>query len=86
MTSSAAFGQHLLKFKKRPKMQHPTTLFALSLMQCQMGSYISRVKNIGNVFELSGVVFRLAPPYGGFLVHIHKRKLLTIGLGLFPVK
>ena len=29
---------------------------------------ISRVKNIGNVFELIGVAFHLAPPYGGLLV------------------
>ena len=28
---------------------------------------IFRVKNIGEVFELNGVAFRLAPPYGGLL-------------------
>ena len=29
---------------------------------------ISRVNNIGSVFELSGVAFHLAPPYGGLPV------------------
>ena len=37
-------------------------------MQCQRRRQISRVNNIGNVFELIGVAFRLAPPYGGILV------------------
>ena len=31
---------------------------------------ISPVRNVGRVFELSGVVFRLIPPYGGLLVTI----------------
>ena len=35
---------------------------------------ISRVENIGRVFELSGVAFRLVPPYGMLLV------INTIGL------
>ena len=52
-------------------MPHPTALFALSVLHCQRRLQISRVKNIGNVFELSGEAFRLAPLYGGFLV---KRK------------
>ena len=30
----------------------------------------SNLKNIGNVLELSGVAFRLAPPFGGLLVSI----------------
>ena len=34
---------------------------------------ISRVKNIGNVFELSGLALRLAQPYGGPLVELHLR-------------
>ena len=49
-------------------MLHPTALFALSLVQCQGRLQISRVKNIYNVFELSGVAFLLAPHYGGLLV------------------
>ena len=36
-------------------------LFALCLVQCQRRLQISDVKNIGNVVELSGVAFRLAP-------------------------
>ena len=44
--------------------------FALSVMQCQSHLRISCVKNIGSVLELSGVAFRLAPPYGWFLVII----------------
>ena len=43
-------------------------LFALSLMQCQRCIQISQLKNIPNVFKLSGVAFRLAPPYGGLVV------------------
>ena len=61
MTLPAASGRHLWKFEKRPKMPHWMALFALNLMQCQRGLEISRVKNVGNVFELSGVAFRLAP-------------------------
>ena len=45
-----------------------TTLFGLSKMQCQRRLQISRVKNIANIFELSGVTFRLASPYDGLLV------------------
>ena len=51
-------------------MPHLTALFALNLMHCQMRLQISRVKNIGNVFKLSGVEFRLVPPYGGILVFL----------------
>ena len=64
MTAPAASSQHLSKFEKRLQMSHPTALFALSLMQCQRRLQISRLKNISNVFELSGVAFRLALPYG----------------------
>ena len=42
--------------------------FALNLMQCQRRLQIYRVTNIGNVFELSGMAFRLATPYGGLLL------------------
>ena len=67
MTSPAASQRHLSKFEKRPpKMPHPTTLFALSLMQCQRRLQISRVKNIGNIIELRGMAFCLVPPYGKF--------------------
>ena len=38
--------------------------------QCQRRRQISRVKNIDSVFQLSGVAFRLAPPYGGLLVGV----------------
>ena len=51
-------------------MPHPTALFALNLMQSQMRFQISRVKNIGNVLELSDVAFRIAPPYGGLLARL----------------
>ena len=66
--TSCFWSAFLSKFEK-PKMHHPTALFALS-MQCQWSLQISRVKNIGNVLELSGVAFRLAPPHGG-LVLLH---------------
>ena len=49
-------------------MPLPTALFTLGLIQCQRRLHISKVENIGNVFELSGVAFRLAPPYGGLIV------------------
>ena len=45
-------------------MPHPTALLALSLIQWPRRLQISRVKNFGNVSEISGVSFRLAPPYG----------------------
>ena len=48
---------------------HLTALLALNLMQCQRHLQISRVKNISNVFELTGVAFRLAPHYDGLLVY-----------------
>ena len=51
-------------------MPHQTTLFALNLMQYQTRLQISHVKNIGNVFELSSVAFRLAPPYDGLLLQL----------------
>ena len=41
----------------------------ISVFQRQRRLQISRVKNVGKVFELSGV-FRLDPPYGGLLVGI----------------
>ena len=37
------------------------------MMKCQIRLQIYRVKNIGNVFEFSGELFCLAPPYGGLL-------------------
>ena len=43
---------------------------ALGLMQCRRRLQISGVKNIGSVSKLSGVAFRLAPPYGGLLVSV----------------
>ena len=60
-TSLTDSGRHLSKFEKRLKMPRPTALFALSLMQCQRRLQISRVKNIGNVFELIDVAFHLSP-------------------------
>ena len=42
-------------------------------------SNFSRVNNIGNVFQLSGVSFRLTPPCGGLLVEINwGKQLLTL--------
>ena len=40
----------------------------VSVLRRQRRLQISRVKNIGGVFELSGVAFRLVPSYGGILV------------------
>ena len=68
MISPATSHQHLSKFENLQKMLHLTTLFALSVMQCQRRLQISRVKNIDSVFCLSGVAFLLAPPYGGLRV------------------
>ena len=65
---ASCFRSAFIAVRKLLKMSHPTVLFALSLMQCQRRLQISRVKNIGNVFELSGVAFCPAPPYGGLLV------------------
>ena len=62
VTSPAASSMHLLKVEKLPQMPHPTALFASSLMQCQSRLQISRLKNIGNVFKLSGVAFHIVPP------------------------
>ena len=56
MTSPAASGRHLSKFEKRP-----TAVFAVSRTQCQRRLQISRVKNIGNVSELSAVAVRFGP-------------------------
>ena len=66
-TSLAASGRHLSRFEERQYTPHPTALFALSLMQCERPLQISRVKNIGNVLEYSGVTFRLAQLMVGFL-------------------
>ena len=50
------------------------TIFALSLMQRQMRLQISRVKNIGGVFELSGWCFALPRRgLGFFLFKFSKR-------------
>ena len=50
-------------------MPHPTALFALSIMQCQMHIRISRVKNIGNVcFRLKQRGVSPTPRYGALLV------------------
>ena len=70
MTSPAASGRHLPKFEKRPKMLQPRALFVLNLMQCQRRLQNSRVKNIGNVFELSSVTFRPATEYCGLIVEL----------------
>ena len=40
-------------------------------MQCPGRLQIFRVENIGSVFELSCVAFRLAQPYGGLIVGIN---------------
>ena len=42
----------------------------ISVLQRQRRPQISRVKNIGRAFELSGVAFRLVPPYGGLCVEL----------------
>ena len=46
-------------------------MFALSAVSKRL--QISRVNNIGNVFELRGVAFRLAPPDGGLPVSLSYR-------------
>ena len=55
---------------------------ALSIMECQRRVQISRLKNIGGVFELSGMAFRLAPAYGGLLVACFFVTTLYFLLGL----
>ena len=40
----------------------------ISVLQRQRRLQIYRVKNIGKVFELSGLTIRLVPRYGGLLV------------------
>ena len=65
-------------------MPHPIALFALSLMECQRRLKIFRFKNIDNVFELSGVAFRLALPCGRLLVRLFRAielKICTCILG-----
>ena len=53
--------------------------FELSLMQCHRRLEIYRVKNIGSVFGLSGVAFRLAPPYDGLLAIFRRRHIRPDG-------
>ena len=65
-------------------MPHATALFALSLTQYQRRLHISRVKNIGNVFELSGVAFRPAAPYGGLLVTLNYTHVTIRPACFFP--
>ena len=60
-------------------MPHPTALFALSQMRCQRRLQISQEKNIGNVFELSGMAFRLALHYVGLLALILRRTVVHNG-------
>ena len=55
---------------ERPDHHCGDNLVTLSAMQCQTRLQIFRVKNISSVFELSGVAFRLALPYGGLRVQI----------------
>ena len=79
MTSPAASGRRLSKFKKTAKNAAADNMVGIievrkaaenaasdgfvciSLMQRQRRLHISRVKYIGNVFELGCVAFRLAP-------------------------
>ena len=68
MTSPGASGRHLSDLEKRPKMPHPTALFALNIMQCRGRLQNFRAKHFDNAFELSGVAFRLAVPDGGLFV------------------
>ena len=75
MTSPAASGRQLSKFKKRPKMSHPTAVFALSALS-KASSNFSREEYISNLFELSGVAFRLATPFGGLLIQVNRICLL----------
>ena len=57
--------------------------FTMSAMQCQRRLQISRVKNIGNVFELSVVAFRLAHIRVGFLCKCCNRYILRHGGWLY---
>ena len=43
VTLLAASGRYLSRFEKRPKMPHPTSLFALSIMQCQLSKASSNL-------------------------------------------
>ena len=52
----------------------------ISVLQRQRRLQIYRVKNIGRVFELSGVAFRLVSPYGRLLVeYITLLSMSTVG-------
>ena len=68
MTSSATSSQHFSEVRKT------TENAAFDGFVCVKSSAVSKTssnflsEDIGNVFDLSGVAFRLAPPYGGILV------------------
>ena len=71
MTSPAAFVRHLSKFEKRPKMPHPNGFVCIksnAVSKASSNFSSEEYRNIGNVFELSGVAFCLALPYTGLLV------------------
>ena len=75
MTSPAASGRHLSRFEKRPKMPHPTALFALSIMQCGIKpNAVSKASsNLSSEEYMQHVRTKLrgvspSPPYSGFLV------------------
>ena len=72
---TGASGRHLSRLEKRPKMPHPTDLFALSIMQCgiKLNAAPKAFPNFSSEeypqrFEQRGVAFLLAPSYDGLLV------------------
>ena len=72
-TEGLQIGDHRLS-TSRAVVERPGYLFLVQctfrVMQCQRRLQISQMKNIGSVFELSGVAFRLASPLGGLLVQM----------------
>ena len=58
------------KWKKAYNSEIVRDTAKIIVLQRQRHLTIYRVRNIGRVFELSGVAFRLVPPYGGLLVII----------------
>ena len=66
-------------------MPHPTALFALNLMQYQTRLQITRMKYIGNVFELSGVAFHLIPTLWWDFVNPLAKQLIGLSCFVTPI-
>ena len=58
-------------------------IFILSVVLCQMRLQMSPVKNVGSIFELSGVAFREPRLRVGFLFKFCNRYIFTFGGWLY---